>query len=180
MTNSTALQTISKDEIPAGASSDIAGFLSILHEQGEVFEVRTTDCPEKRGGSFKAPHSGYFNAPDNVLAHIIHLDSLKPEGIYVTVNPVKPDLLARAVNRIQFRPKKATDNGDILRRNWLFIDIDSNHPVGVSATESEMQSALDLAYHMRDDLAADGWPGRTGVHVGEWRLPVLAHRPAQR
>ncbi len=79
-------------------------------------------------------------------------------GVYVTVNPVNPDLLARAVNRL--RPvgrNPTTADTDIVRRRWLLIDCDPRRASGVSSSNAEHESALAKAREIRDGLSSLGW-----------------------
>lgn len=140
-------------------STDVARFLSLLHEPGDVFEVRAFKCPERVGGSFTSTASGYFSDQTKAAAEVKRLDRLKPPGVYVTINPVKPDLLARAANEAKHKAKATTSDADILRRRWLLVDIDPVRPAEVSATEGEMRAALTLANATRKTMAeSHGWP----------------------
>lgn len=144
---------------PVGSQShDVARYLSILHEPGSVFEVRSLDCPEGRGKSFKSTTAGYFNYAATAAVAVGEVDLLMPFGIYCTLNPVRPDLIARAANRVLPKAKKLTDDVDILRRRWLPIDLDPIRPSGVSSTDAEMEAALDLADTIEEALAREGWP----------------------
>jgi hypothetical protein len=64
-------------------------------------------------------------------------------GVYVTLNPVKRDLLARASNRVQPYAKFTTSDPDIATRRWLPIDLDPIRPAGISSTETEHEAALE-------------------------------------
>ena len=96
-----------------------------------------------------------------------HLDELaraatdwtgKAEGCYVTINPVKPDLLARGANRVIWQPKNTTTDADIVRRVGLVFDADPVRPAGISATEDEKALARELIDRLVSDLTARGWP----------------------
>jgi len=82
----------------------------------------------------------------------------KAPGIYLTLNPVNPDLLARAQNRLIHYAKHTTADTDIEWRHWLPIDFDPLRPAGISSTDAEHQAALDRAVACRDWLATQGWP----------------------
>ena len=133
-------------------------FLRILHQPGTVFEVRIPNCRHRVGGDFASTHAGYFTDPDGVWPNLNQFEVRKPRGIYVTINPVAHDLYAQSAERIQSKVEYTTTDKDILQRTWFLLDIDSIRPKGVSATEKEMQAALELARDIRDALAADGWP----------------------
>lgn len=88
--------------------------------------------------------SGYFDNKDTFIAAVEKLDQATPEGIYITLNPVLPDLLARAHNRL--KPAKrgeTTHDNEIAKRGWVLLDFDPVRPSGISASQME----LDLAYY---------------------------------
>ena len=125
-------------------------FLSSLHPNlANVFEVRIP-------GTSARTVSGYFN---DIGAAIEQAElEFKPQAIYVTLNPVKPELLARAVNRLKPYATATTVDADIVRRRWIFVDIDPVRPSGTSATDAEVDLATDLAQSIKERLAEAGWP----------------------
>jgi len=154
----TSTHSRNQAELPVGKSADTSEFLRILHRPGDVFEVRCLKCPHKRGGDFTSTHSGYFTDVTLAQQHIAMLEMREPPAIYCTLNPVRPELLARSTNTINARASFTTSDTDIVCRRWLFIDIDPVRPAGVSSSDDEMQAALGLACHVRDELMARGWP----------------------
>ncbi|NLF16380.1 MAG: hypothetical protein GX595_03870, partial [Lentisphaerae bacterium] len=77
----------------------IISTLRLLYQPGDVFEIRVLDA-ERPG--FRRPHieSGYFD-----YEHIGDVPQTLAEittamGVYVTMNPVNPSLLARSANRL--------------------------------------------------------------------------------
>ncbi|MDD2318294.1 MAG: hypothetical protein PHD57_13230 [Desulfobacterales bacterium] len=124
---------------------------------GDVFEVRVLDVVTS---DYRREHveSGYFD-----FEHIASVPEalkrlLSYRGVYVTVNPVKPDLLARAVNRIRPAGKNPTTaDADIVCRRWLLIDCDAVRPSGVSSSDAEHDAALAKAHEVRDGLSSLGW-----------------------
>ncbi|MFW6114230.1 MAG: hypothetical protein ACOC7K_00650 [bacterium] len=139
-------------------TDETRAFFRFLRQRGDVCEIRAPNCPHRPGGDFRSTHSGYFFPKQVVLEEISRLGSRRPTGIYMTLNPVRCDLLARSANKITPKAKHTTADEDIVRRDWLFIDIDSKRPAGMSATDAEVEAALDLAEHIQNDLADDGWP----------------------
>ena len=106
-----------------------------------------------RGGK---PVSGYFNNKERAVKVIQEAEeTVKPVGIYLTVNPCKPDLLARANNRMM-PTKVRTSDADISRIENFFIDLDPKRPTGISASGDELSFALDLSYKIRQDLTGFG------------------------
>ncbi len=140
---------------------EVARFLELLVQPGEVFEVRAPKCLERRGATYTSTVSGYFThaSIETAAGLIAELDEsgLAP-GVYVTLNPVKPDLLARAANRLKRRAPETTADGDILTRRWLLIDVDPVRPSGVSATDEERELARQRATAIYVFLSTLGWP----------------------
>ena len=56
------------------------------------------------------------------------------EGIYLTLNPTLPALLARAHNRLERRAKATTSDEQISKRRHLLVDIDPERPTGVATS----------------------------------------------
>jgi len=131
--------------------ADVRRFLSLLHEPGDIFEVRAPKYDK-----YRSTASGYFDNIDDAGEAIAAWDG--KANLYVTLNPVTPSLLARAVNRINDRADATTADDNIVRRRWLLFDIDPVRPAGISATDSERDQALALAMRIRDVLQEMGWP----------------------
>jgi hypothetical protein len=132
----------------------LAAALAVLLEPGQVAELRIPHAGQRR-----QTVSGYFDDPAKLAAAAAHWDG-QADGIYVTLNPVQPALLARRVNRavVVGRDEPTTDDRAILRRRWLPIDLDFDRPKGISTTDAEHQAALDLAGRIAADLGGLGWP----------------------
>ncbi len=132
--------------------------LKTLFEPSDVFEVRVLDAVLPNS-NWQHVESGYFDY-DHIDVVPNALANFKSyAGMYVTLNPVNPDLLARAANRL--KPAKrgdTTSDGDILRRRWMLVDVDPVRPAGISATDSEKSAAFDLAMECADGLASMGLP----------------------
>jgi putative DNA primase/helicase len=79
-------------------------------------------------------------------------------GVYITLNPVNPDLLARACNQAKGRVKEATQNSEIVKRTWLPIDFDPKRPSGISSNDKEHEAALERAKECRAFLREQGFP----------------------
>jgi hypothetical protein len=92
-----------------------------------------------------------------------HIDSLateamswtgKAEGVYATVNPVLPDLLARANNHVILRSKHSTTDKEILRRTGLVIDADPQRPAGQTAATASTQGIGSTCPLMTEDWSS--------------------------
>ncbi len=146
--------------------TDVAKFLQLMHQVGDVFEVRSLKCPDKPGGTYVSTAAGWFNNIKRAAIGVEYIESMRPPACYVTLNPVEPALLARAANRVAHQVKSTTADADIVRRRWLFIDIDARRPAGVSSTDCELAEAGKLSDTLRAAMSANGWPeplqGMTG------------------
>ena len=136
-------------------ASPVLDALALLLEPGSVAELRAIG----RDGRIA---SGYFDDPALLAGKTDALDaSAEYSGIYLTLNPVHPALLARRANRVAMRLGKkdaTTADSDVLRRRWLPVDLDPVRPSGVSSTGAERDAALQAAREIRDHLAQRGWP----------------------
>ncbi|HBJ38829.1 MAG TPA: hypothetical protein DDZ51_29600 [Planctomycetaceae bacterium] len=142
----------------APRSTDVRAFLEILHQAGDVFEVRSPKCPDRPGGTFKSTAGGYFIDQAAAAKQIEQLERLEPPAVYATLNPVNPALIGRAANRVVHKSDKTTSDADITGRRWLFVDIDSKRPSGVSATDGELAAADALSDALLGGMRAGGWP----------------------
>lgn len=139
-------------------ANEITHALRLWFQAGDVFEVRVLDAVS---ADYRREHieSGYFDyehisAVPEALKRLLSF-----RGVYVTVNPVNPDLLARAVNRLRPAGRNPTTaDTDIVRRRWLLIDCDPRRASGVSSSNAEHESALAKAREIRDGLSSLGWP----------------------
>ena len=146
--------------------NEIIRALKLWLQPGDVFEVRVLDSIT---ADWRRPHteSGYFDYDhiEEAAKAVKGLHSYR--GAYATVNPVNPDLLARACSRIRGITKEpTTSDADIVSRRWLLIDCDAKRPSGVSSSDAEHLAALDKAKEIRDGLATLGWSQPISIDSG--------------
>lgn len=122
-----------------------------LFVKGQTVEVRAINVP--RRGTV----SGYYNNGAALAAAAASLSGVA-ESVYVTLNPVNPELQARANNRLQDYAKNTTGDKDITQRRWLPIDFDAVRPSGISSTDDEHEAALSRAEELSRFLTDKGWP----------------------
>jgi hypothetical protein len=132
--------------------------LELWFQPGDVFEIRVLDATT---ADYMRPHveSGYFDFEhiDAVADALAKLRTYR--GIYATVNPVNPALLARANNRIRAVGREPTTaDADILCRRWLLLDFDAKRPSGVSSTDEEHDNAQLKAMEIQEALSGCDWP----------------------
>lgn len=139
-------------------SSEMTKALKLWFSPGDVFEVRVLDAMTR---AYYRPHieSGYFDYEniDKIPAALEHIYGYK--GVYVTVNPVKHELLNRAVNRVRPAGREPTTaDGDILYRRWLLIDCDAKRASGIPSSDPEHELAAKKAQEIRLGFASMGFP----------------------
>jgi len=136
--------------------SEILKTCQALFAPGQVAELRALDAVTRE---WRRPHtvSGYFDDWEKLAAAAT---GIRARGVYVTLNPVNPALLARANNRLRDMQAgdPSTADSDIIGRRWLPVDCDPVRPSGISATDAEHDLALARAREMRAYLQAQGWP----------------------
>jgi hypothetical protein len=136
--------------------AEVRRALTILVESKSVFEVRALDARlsgERRTGIV----SGYFDNVEEYLKQLSRLTSAR--GIYVTLNPLDPALLARRANRLDYVGKDGTTSDQyVLTRRWLLIDVDADRPSGISATDAEKEAAHVKAREIYQYLKDWSWP----------------------
>jgi hypothetical protein len=126
--------------------------ISLLFRPEDVIEVRVPKAGRQR------TISGYFDDPLELQRAVVRLEESEWPGVYWTLNPVNPALLARASNKLKSFAETTTSDADILCRRWLPIDLDPRRPAGISSSDEEHEAALDLVVGIREKLGTEGWP----------------------
>src|SRR5689334_22893740 len=111
--------------------AEITRAINVLFGTEDVVELRVlqTTIDGRHAGTV----SGYFDGMNrSSLVQAIEYCSGRAAGVYVTLNPVRPDLVARADNRAIQYAKSTTKDDEIVRRVWMLIDFDPKRPPGVS------------------------------------------------
>ncbi len=122
-----------------------------LEDQSGIVELRIPNAG--RNGTI----AGYFTSAEALARAASLLDGRVP-AIYITLNAVNRNLLARAANKTVIHAKTTAGDGDILRRIWLPLDFDPKRPSGVSSTDAEHEVALARAREVAEWLAGLGFP----------------------
>ncbi len=134
--------------------------LQVLTRPEQVTELRILSARTTVSPRFVYQASGYFNDPEALIKSLASLQSAK--GVYITLHPCNPMLLARAHNRLrsadEMRKAAATSDLHIARLHWLLIDLDPERPADISSTDEEHQMALVQAQVIKKTLAELGWP----------------------
>ena len=143
--------------LPLFDASKVLAAIQMLHETGTVFELRALGVKLRQGYRAHKALSGFFNSPESLAKELGRIE--RAMGIYVTLNPIEPALLNRAINRINEEAAAdfATKDGDVVRRRWLLIDCDPIRPKGVSANNDELEKAKAKAKQIHAFLKESGW-----------------------
>lgn len=152
------------DSGSAGNAADIARMVGLVLVPGAVAEVRAL------GVVGRPPHTyaGWFNDGGRMVEAVMDGTVYNPRGLYMTLNPVRPELLARCANRIAAaeRDLSFTGDADIQRRRWLPLDFDPERPSGICSTDEEHNRALARAEEVEAWLADRGWPAAVRADSG--------------
>lgn len=153
--------TLSQQEKQASKFFDVAEVkraYDLLVGPGQVVEVRALEAlgPGDRL-PYQKTYGGYFDNVTDLIAAIKLIQAAM--GIYITLQPCELALLHRAKNKLIPQKKDfTTPDKYITRYRWLLIDLDTERPSGISATNEEHDQALQLAQKIREDLRGLGWP----------------------
>jgi hypothetical protein len=138
----------------------VAAWLRLIKQPGDLTELRAIGWTDHPQGKYAHTVAGYFDYDHlQVLAEVALRLTPHAEAVYFTLNPVHPDLLARACNRTRkARTGELVGDKDILRRSWILIDADPLRPAGISSTDEEKALAWGVLQAARADLEAFGIP----------------------
>lgn len=125
---------------------------------GAVVELRVPDFGGRTGNVV----SGYYNDLEALVRDALLADG-NAAGVYVTMNAVKPELLARRANRCQSWAKLSTADHDIERRRWILLDIDPVRAAGICATDVQHDAALAKAHEIEGHLTRLSFPELDGL-----------------
>jgi hypothetical protein len=134
---------------------DMRRFVSLIWRPGDVFELRGL----ARVNGQQHVTSGFFDDPKEFMRAALERSG-KDAGVYYTINPTNPALLARAAKNKVRRAGAGdtTSDRDVARRRSILIDIDPVRPTGISSTDEEHAAALAMAWQIAADLTEQGWP----------------------
>lgn len=145
-----------KGAVPNCDKQEIIRAMRAVFRENMVTEVRALKgkTPADR---YAGTYSGYFDDPEALANAVAEIDWAT--GIYFIPNQVRPDLLARSVNKLRkVQSEPTTSDADIERRRWLLIDCDAIRPAGISASDEEHEASLVRAEQIKAALAERLWP----------------------
>jgi len=109
------------------AHKEAAQAVAIMFRPGDVVELRVP-----KGGA--EPHHLGLLQRSGRAGRGDPRDGWKRAGSLRHPEPVKPDLLARASNRVKAFAETTTSDSDILERRWMLVDCDPVRPAGISSS----------------------------------------------
>lgn len=132
----------------------------LFFNKGEVVEIRAFGVSGKSQSweGYAGPNSiiaGYYDNKKDFARDAMVLEKRKARGVYFTLNPCIPALLARSANRLKVSPsvmKNTTADHDIKCIRWLPIDLDPVRPAGVSSSDEELEETKKVAKHVAEVL----------------------------
>jgi archaellum biogenesis ATPase FlaH len=128
--------------------------IAAMFVETDIVEVRVP----KAGKYKKDTISGYFRVGDGqAIAEALQELSGTCDGVYVTLNPCKPALLARTDNQLDYKASITTSDHDIEQRVHLLVDIDPVRPAGISASDEEIAKSREVTVGVFKHLKALGW-----------------------
>ncbi len=124
--------------------------INAMFDPNDVVEVRVPKAGRNR------TISGYYDDHEKMAHDLASLDG-RYAGIYFTLNPCDPALLARASNRLKNNAEQTTSDPDILQRAHLLIDADPVRPAGISSTDEEKECSRAQMRLVFKYLRSLGW-----------------------
>jgi hypothetical protein len=144
---------------PSGIA-DIRRTLEVIAAPDGVLEIRAMNVVETIGGRKRGTVIGLYDSShtDEAVNAVLSLNG-KSAGVYVTLNPLRPELLLRSPNKLSdFTPRDgAANDADVVRLRFLPFDFDYQRPKGISATNAEHQAALERCHDCVAALQQEGF-----------------------
>lgn len=140
--------------------SDVRRSLELLLCDGGIVEIRALNAYDRKE-EYKVTRTGYFDR-DHITASVQAVCSMvnawHASGVYVTLNPVMPALLARSANKVKTAPKgESTKDAEITGIRWILIDCDPIRPAGISASDEELGLAAEKVKEVGRYLEQEGF-----------------------
>lgn len=149
--------------------------LDILVERGQIVELRVLNA-KYLNAYREQTYSGYYDNMTRLVEDALKFNGRAP-GLYITLNPCHPSLIARRINRFVASPKHSTSEQWILKRRFVPFDIDPLRPAGISASDEEHELAIKMAWKILKWARERGFPdpilgdSGNGAHL-LWRVDM--------
>jgi phage/plasmid-associated DNA primase len=141
---------------PLTGEQEILKTLQTIVPERECVELRVSKKP-------KFWMSGYFDKDHlEVMARqaILAETTYQTNGLYFCLNSIDPAVLSRRANRFDsfVAANTLTKDDDIIRWNYLPIDVDPARPTGISSTSEELEASEKKADEIITYLTEQGFP----------------------
>lgn len=123
---------------------EILKTLRAMCAPGQVVELRALNVTGKKAVC------EIFGDLEALAAKAAELDAAGAQGVYLTPNPLRPDLAGH---------KHGAKEVDVVSRHWLLIDVDATRPTNTSSTDDELRAAWSVIDACRSTLEASGLTG---------------------
>lgn len=132
-------------------ASMIKRTIEILKPDNALFEIRII-----QKGNKKQVISGYFTDADTLLKQ---LETIQPKGsnVYITINKVNQACYSREQHDWLRATNVTTQDKEIDRYEWLFIDLDPERLSEISSSKEELEEARQLMGKVHEYLKGLGF-----------------------
>ena len=140
------------------AISALTAQYRFLFAPNQVVELRALKV--RRGAGRPHTEAGFFDSDHLAEMAKTALEVSKySKGVYFTLNPLRPDMLARRCNRIDWAAEgELSKEKDVLARRFFLVDADPVKDSHVSANEAEKAKAYVTILAVREHLNNLSWP----------------------
>lgn len=108
--------------------------------------------------------SGYFSDPDSIIEWVSRYDNC---NIYFVINSINAQCASRPqYGKVLERPSSTTTDTEIVKRDWVFLDIDVNRVKDTNATDSETEYAKEVARKVVRYLKEQGFKAPVIIFSG--------------
>lgn len=119
--------------------------IDLLKPDGELFEVRILKKDIVRSEVHEKTLSGYFTSFDSLASALHEFEGDSSINFFMTLNKVHPACYSRLQRDRFLKTKPTTSDSDILKHEWILVDLDPVRPSDVSSTNEEVMKAKEKA-----------------------------------
>lgn len=129
------------------------------HEIRKTFELMVDGVMEVRILGTNLQATGYFKDVDTLLKNLKQYENRQGLNFYFVMNSINDGCYSRQQRDCFIEKTKipTTSDKDIVKRNWMLIDLDCERPTGVSSTDEELQKSKDKANQVYRYLKNEGF-----------------------
>ena len=134
----------------------VLAYMSEVLLPEQLVELRALNVPTNMG---PRTFSGFFTDHEKFATAAANLSNAGASGVYFTLNPLKKTVSSAPRNVVTpaSRGSLAKDI-DVVRPQWLLLDIDPERPAKGASTDDEKSVAGQVAFALLSFLGKQGWP----------------------